>query len=747
MPFFFALTLFTSATLLFLVQPMIAKLILPTLGGTPAVWNTCMVFFQAALLAGYAYAHAATGWLGVRRQAALHAALLLVPLAVLPLRVAPGWTPPADANPIPWLLALLAVSVGLPFFVVSTSAPLLQKWFAATGHASARDPYFLYAASNLGSMLSLFGYPVVVEPFLSLADQGTIWTAGYVALILLTLGCALLVWRSPSPPGVNAPGSPDAPAEEVKAPTLTQKLRWIALAFVPSSLMLGATTFLTTDIAAIPLFWVLPLALYLLSFILVFAQKPILSHQRMLSIQPMVILLLVFLMLSGNTHQLSIAPTILVHLGALFVVAMACHGELARLRPTPRHLTEFFLWMSFGGMLGGLFNALAAPLLFKTVIEYPIALSLACLLMPPLRPEEQGRRFTWLDLALPVGLGALAAALTLGANLYSTKLTASGQEPGGMLGTLAAVFVNGLPALLGFMFVERPLRFGLGLGAILVASTLCRDPHGHVLQRERGFFGVMHVQKTTEAGEEYVQLFHGTTLHGQQSKARPEEPQAYFHRTGPIGQLFESLQGTRARSNVAVTGLGVGTLLAYATAGQRWTYYEIDPAVERLARDERFFTFVGDAERRGAEVKVVLGDARLRIVDAPAHAYDLLIQDVFSSDAVPVHLLTREALRVYLSKLADGGLLAFHISNRYLHLEWVLAALAEDAGLEGRVQYDLDNLAPGKRASIWVVLARRAADLGALAEHPKWRGLQGKPSFTVWTDDFSNLLSTFRWRN
>jgi hypothetical protein len=752
LPFFFALTLLVSATLLFLIQPMVAKMILPLLGGTPAVWNTCMVFFQAALLAGYAYAHVAPKWLGRRRQMLFHLCLFLAPVAVLPIAVSLDWLPPSDDNPIPWLFGLLLVSVGLPFLVVATSAPLLQQWFVHTGHPSAKDPYFLYGASNIGSMLALLGYPTLVEPFFPLADQTLYWALGYGVLNLLTIGCVAFAWKRPH--GAELPrlssnaDRTEEPAPDQRSALSATRLRWIALAFVPSSLMLGVTSYFTTDIAAIPLLWVVPLAIYLLSFIIVFAKRPWLAHETMVRALPPTVLCLVFLMIGGGTHQMQTAIVMLVHLVALFVVAMVCHGELARLRPPAEHLTSFYLCMSLGGVLGGMFNALLAPLVFTRVVEYPLALICGCLLMPRAKASDAGLVKRCLDLVLPALLGLIAAGLILG--LAAGPDSASKAIPflRDLPPALSAMLVYLVPLVLCFTFAGRPVRFGLGVGAILLASALCQDPQGNVIHRERGFFGDLHIRY--DSSGKYIQMVHGTTLHGMQSlnPAERGEPLTYFHKTGPIGQLFSTLQGPDQPRQVAVTGLGVGTLLSYAKPGQSWTYYEIDPAVYRVANDPAYFTYLKDATERGVNWRVILGDARLKMQQAKQGQYDLIILDAFSSDSVPVHLLTREALTLYLSKLTERGRLVFNISNRYLRLEPVLAALADDAGLVGLVHHDerIDGAA-GKNASSWVVMARHADVLGELAQTPGWRPLERQAGVELWTDDFSNILRIFMWRN
>jgi spermidine synthase len=727
--FLFALTLLVGAALLFVVQPMMAKLVLPLLGGSPAVWNTCMVFFQAALLAGYAYAHATTAWLGARRQAALHAALLLLALCLLPLGIPPGWvhSVPTAADPSPWLLGLLVATVGLPFFAVSTTAPLLQRWFSATGHPTAHDPYFLYGASNLGSLAALLGYPLVVEPNLRLQRQSEAWAFGYGVLMIMILACAAAVWRaprvSPRPVGERDDACP-------RPDHLGSRLwvQWVSLSFLPSSLLLGVTTYISTDLAAVPLLWVVPLALYLLTFILVFARRQVVPHALVLHALPIAVVMLA-LVICLKTTQAAFIP---VHLVAFFVVAMACHGELVKLRPSTGHLTAFYLAISVGGVLGGILNALVAPVVFNWVAEYPLALALACLVLPG-RAPTRGTRDRLLDLAFPAALGLLTAWAV-------NRFVPSREYEAGGLGFKLAF---GLAVFLCYIFKDRPVRFAFGVGAVLLASQISDNIHGRVLYQERNFFGVLRVSRDGE--ENYHRLIHGNTVHGQQSldPRRRREPLTYYHRTGPIGQVFAAIAKKLARSDVAVVGLGAGSLACYAESDQRWTFFEIDPAVLRIARDPNFFTYLADC--RATSCDVVLGDARLRLRDAPDSGYGLIVLDAFSSDAIPMHLLTREALELYRRKLADGGLIAFHISNRYLDLTRVLRALARDAGLVGRVCHDQnvppEQLREGKYASSWFVMAARDADLGTLADDPRWEASEPRPGDMVWTDDFSNLAA------
>ncbi len=743
MVFLYAFTLFASAALLFLVQPMFARLVLPLLGGSPAVWNTALVFFQATLLAGYAYAHASTAWLGARRQAALHLVVLLLPLAVLPIAVPANWTPPANANPAPWLLALMAVAVGLPFFAVATTSPLLQKWFAAGGHRDAADPYFLYAASNIGSLLALLSYPLWIEPRLTLAAQSELWTWGYVGLVVLIVACAAALFRrgafalqTPRRAQDTRPASDENASDATRstpAPTARQRARWVLLAFVPSSLMLGVTTYLSSEIAAVPLLWVIPLALYLLTFVIAFARREIFPRSLLVRALPIVVVPLVVALNMQATEP--IGWLMLLHLAVFFVAALLCHSQLAAERPAAEHLTGFYLWLSIGGVLGGAFNALVAPVVFSVVAEYPLAIVLACWVglwgVGP-RAVAPVRRTDWMW-PLTVGLVAVVGVLAL-------ELTRWRELPA------VAGVVFGVLALGAFVVARYPLRFALSVAALLLAGSFYHGEKGRVLHAERSFFGVHRV--TLDPTGHFRLLVHGMTLHGQQSldPARRREPLTYYHRHGPIGDVLAAVARDPAK-RIGVVGLGSGSLAAYAAPRQPWTYFEIDPVVEKLARDDRYFTFLRDSP---GDIRVVLGDARRSIARERDAAFDGLIVDAYSSDAIPVHLVTREALALYARKLARGGVLAFHISNLHLDLEPVFANLAGEARLVCRVRDDTDVPEPeralGRAPSVWLVMARNAADLGALAHDSRWVAARTDPRQAVWTDDYSSLLSVFRWR-
>jgi hypothetical protein len=743
-------TIFLSAFLLFLVQPMMAKMILPMLGGTPAVWNTCMLFYQAVLLAGYGYVHVLSSRAAPHRQLLIHLVLLSVPLLMLPIALPVGWTPPDQSNPVFWLLLLLAVAIGLPFFVLSTTTPLLQKWFSWTDHPSAADPYFLYAASNAGSMLALLGYPLFIEPWLPLrgeqhVTQTMLWSVGYAVLVILIAACAWFVRQTQM--GQNAVMSDQNQQTGASLSHLSKILlvRWVVLAFIPSSLLLGVTTHVTLNVAAIPLLWVLPLALYLLSFILVFAHWPARYHRAMIVTLPLVLLLLTFDVMPG-VPDLPHWMQLLLPLLGLSVVAMVCHGELARTRPATHHLTLFYLLMSIGGALGGLFNALVAPLLFVDTYEYAIVLVLAALIMPPLEESDRLWNKPWLPYLLSRRKHSSAnwawiIGLAIGAGLSLWIVRALKGEPLPLVMLCASV-----PLLLCYSTVGQPLRFGTALGVVLLMAYATSAWFGdQVLYQTRTFFGVLKVLQAKEDNTRV--LVHGITNHGIQ-RIEPEarrQSVSYFHPTGPYGQIFSAFSGSRAKRRIAVTGLGIAALANYVEKGQSLTYYEIDPAVVAIAQDQQLFTYYHDTKSRGVELHVVVGDARLKMETAPDHSYDMIILDAFTSDAIPIHLLTREAMDMYLRKLTSDGLLVAHISNRYLALEPVLGNLADALGLVAIKQFDFANGVPFKSGSDLVVMARQAEALGPLTGDTRWTSLRRSSAVGAWSDDYSNVVGIIKW--
>jgi len=718
--------IFSSAFLLFLVQPMFSRMVLPLLGGTPAVWNTCMLFFQAALLGGYLYAHLGAKHLGIRRQAAAHVVLLALAALMLPVSVA-GAAPRGGEAPIPWLLWLMATTVGLPFLALSATGPMLQKWFAGTGHPGARNPYWLYAASNLGSMLALLGYPFVMEPRLRLARQSGTWAAGYGVLAVLVVAAGFVLWRLSPADAIAAADAAESGGEgdgaDAGPVAGRERLVWIGLAFIPSSLLLSVTSFITTDVAPVPLLWVVPLALYLLTFTLAFAARPPLRHRWMLAVQPFVIAAISLLLMYGYTRKpLQVIP---LHLLGLFVTGMVCHGELARRRPSVRHLTEFYLWIAVGGVLGGIFNVLVAPLVFTRTWEYPIVLTLACLA----RPWPTGR---------PTGRRTAISLIRTGAFVFALMLVSRTGVPGishGMQLFLATVLLTLVAASLG----RTPAWLAVCVGASLFIRSWWVLQDEDTLLAHRSFYGRFTVLNVGHGL--YHALYHGSTLHGAQSMipGQTREPLTYYVRSGPLGRLFAARAEEAGHRRVAVIGLGTGTLAAYSNAGEDWTFYEIDPGVLQMSRNPKYFRYLSESPARP---RVVLGDARLSIAHAPPHGYDMILVDAFNSDAIPVHLLTSEALGVYLDKLAPGGVVALHLSNRYLDLQPVVAALARQHGLAARV----GSSAPSEylhSASVWAIVARSEADLGTLAVDSFWRPVRNPRNIAPWTDDFSSVLSVW----
>ena len=723
MPVLFATVLFLNALLIFWVQPLFAKMVLPLLGGSPSVWTTCMLFFQAALLAGYAYSHAGIRALGIRRHALVHAILVWLPLLVLPIAVNQESAAAAD-RPIAWLLQTMGITVGLPFVVLASTAPLLQRWYSSLDHRSSADPYWLYSASNIGSFAALLAFPILFEPAIPLGRQTAIWRIGYAIVAALLTACAMGVLKSGSSREMT-PASGDEPAAAPIA--AATRLRWLALSFAPSTLMLGVTTYLSTDVAPVPLLWVLPLSCYLLTFIVAFGWYSERMHTNVRRLLPIVLLPLVLLFVSEIPAPLWVS--IPMHLLGFTILAMLCHGELATDRPGVHHLTEFYLWLAAGGVLGGVFNTLVAPQVFTSVAEYPLAMAFAAFVCVP-KAQFRDAIAHPRTLLRPAFAGVLATVLLIGARL------------GGVARFPTMVFL-GVPALIFWNGAKHnTARFSVGvvglLAALAIGNAVAPAGGGRTLYADRTFFGVYRVRTDPTRG--FVSLVHGTTTHGRQViGAQNPEPLTYFHRKSPIGQIFETL-GTDATS-VGVIGLGTGTLAAYAQPGSRWTFYEIDAAVERIARDARYFHYL---EHCGDQCSVVLGDARLTLAASHGVPHDILVLDAFSSDAIPVHLLTTEALHTYETRLALDGVLAFHISNRHIKLAPVIARLARERGLTAlsRLDKGVDSK-NGFEASEWVVMARRPERLQKLAADTRWVSLRADAR-AAWTDDFSNIWTELR---
>ncbi len=715
----FITTLFSGSFLLFLVQPLFGRIVLPVLGGSPSVWNTAMLFYQAALLAGYVYAD----WLQrlpVRRQLLLHLGLFAAAALTLPIGMA-GWFPAAGADdPSLWLIGLLAASIGPVFLAVSAQAPLMQAWFARTDDGDAVNPYFLYAASNLGSFAALIAYPLLVEPLAGLETQRIGWSAAFVALAALMALCGLAAGDGAAAVPVPRPFIP-----------LIRRVRWALLAAVASALLLSTTTHLTTDIMAMPLLWVVPLALYLLSFVIVFsAAGPRLAGLAQRATPLALVLLGSWVCLAGSGPGVATLFAI-AGLALLLLITVALHGALAADRPEAAGLTSFYLWMSIGGALGGLFCALLAPLTLDWPWEHPLLLLAAAALLPG-RLWLKGR--WWLLLLPAIALLCWAAATRLG----SVGLDRSQAWP---WTSMACVGVAGVLALLlqgrrwAFTAALACLMAALG-GAIQLETSLSG-------QRQRSFFGVYTVSQRPAAG--YVALLHGTTMHGGQS-LRPDlqtTPMTYYVAGSGIGRALAQMDSS---ARIGVVGLGTGTLVCHAKPGQHWTAWEIDPLIVTIAR--RDFSYIS---RCKPDLAIVIGDARLTLAEAPPEGLDLLAIDAFSSDAIPLHLITREAFGLYGRALTQDGLLLVHISNRFLDLEPVLAALARVGGWQVKVLAmpapRFDGRGWVTAGSTWVALSRDPGRLQALvAAGGVWRPTRTQKGLTPWSDDFASVLPVLRWR-
>jgi hypothetical protein len=764
----FAIAIFLSAALLFLVEPLAGKIFLPLLGGSPSVWNTCVVFFQGALLLGYLYAHLTTRYLRPRAQKIVHAVLLAAAAATLPIPIAVG--DPGTHAPVPWLIARLAVTMGLPFFVVSASGPLLQRWFSRTPHPAARDPYFLYAASNGGSVLGLLAYPLLLEPMLTRQHQSLFWAIGYGVLAAAILACA---WAARganaaidvAPPPTGEPAAPEASGSTAPV-TWLRRIRWTILALAPSSLMLGVTQHISTDIAAVPLLWIVPLLLYLGSFIVAFSPRIRVSGARWGRLLAIATIILTMALLSHAPGPISVLLPI--HLITFFIAATMCHRLLAEDRPDPAHLTEFYFFLSFGGVLGGCFNALLAPLLFNSILEYPLMFGVVCLLRPQvveLFAAWRREKTVLVDVAIAVFAAALLLVLLLWLDRAATSGVITDNAVSKFISNLdilrgrfnPAILIvavrAGIPAiLLACLLLRRgSLRFALAALALMVGSQAVGD-WGLVLLRHRSFFGVCTVY--TDKDHSWNALYHGTTQHGIQLRPYPAEnptvrsvmlskmATTYYAPTGPIGDVITMLSNTHRFDDCAFIGLGAGTLGAYGRRDTHMTFFEIDPAVVKIATNPEYFSFISDARKdSGADIQIDVADGRLGLAATGRGPFRLIVVDAFSSDAIPIHLITREAVGVYLSKLKPDGVIAFHISNRAFHLAPVLARLAQDQGLIAYRRRDaLDIASQAKRESDWVALVHKPEDMGKLVENPDWVRLTAAADDPLWTDDYSNIL-------
>ncbi|WP_141653109.1 spermidine synthase [Phenylobacterium immobile] len=725
--------LFVAATLggaglIFLVQPMVAKLALPLLGGGPSIWNTSMAFFQIALLAGYGYAHLLQKVQRLGVQAAIHGAALIAAAFALPLRIPAFVGEPSSDRPILWLLAALTLSVGAPFAALSATAPLVQAWYART---VGREPYSLYAASNLGSLVALLAYPLLIEPTLALQAQRLGWSVLYVAFALLMIALGRRAARAVVLNGVRAVPPPAAPV------TWSQRLIWLGLAAAPSSLMLGVTTHLTTDVASAPFLWVVPLALYLITFIVAFQARPAISSNVALIVQAAAVAACAAMLPYATTNLLT---QLIIHLAAFFFTALVCHQHLVARRPDASQLTEFYFWMSLGGVVGGGFNAFIAPVIFDNVWEYPIGLVLAGLARPRSRTSMTLR----LGAIFAAGLIACVSVQLLYA--FVAPLMTAKVVFGGM--TQIELFNLGVRACLGggvvaaFLIRDRTVLFVLMVGAISLASHHAAD-RVSTSQTWRSFFGVVregwvHVP---DIGGPVKTLSHGTTLHGAQAYATAWRclPLTYYAPATAIGQTIAALQTEKTTVRIGAVGLGAGTVSAYVRPGDHMTFFEIDPLVVRLASDPTHFSYTRDCAVGTVDYRV--GDARLTLQKEPPNTFDVLLIDAFSSDAIPAHLLTVEAMRMYLARIKPDGVIVLHLSNRNLELVTPAQASAKGAGAVALYQ---EYRRPDRVADVVessenvLVLGRSRAAMERFLDDPRWTILD-QTDTRPWTDDYTNL--------
>jgi SAM-dependent methyltransferase len=712
----FAATILTGSFLLFLVQPMIARIALPRLGGAPAVWNSAMLVYQALLLAGYGYAHLLTR-LAPRRQGQVHLALLLGACLFLPIGLSDRVLP-ATADPALWVPYLFAVSIGPLFFAVSAQAPLMQRWFALVRPGT--DPYPLYAASNLGSFAGLLAFPLLVEPLMTVTRQRWLWSGGYLLLVLLVLACMVRLPRG----HVAAVETPSGPA-----PSRAQVAMWVLLGLVPSGMMLATSTFISTDLLAMPLLWVVPLALYLLSFSVAFASRRALAD-TLTRFAPLTILIFGGIMMGGfgATQWLSVVLALML----LFMASVALHTRLYRLRPEPARLTSFYLAMSTGGALGGVFAGLVAPVLFDWTWEYPI-LILAAGALTPQAYLTQGLRRWWQrpSVQLSVLLVGAAAIVALVAVTAGAPERISGTNYTLALSLIAGIGLVTLGARLPYLTVllAALLLFG-GIESLKLSF-------GSVA-RSRSYFGIYTI--LDESGRRL--LVHGSTVHGLQlrgTEMRERTPTTYYTAQSGVGRVMReanTLFGRGAR--IGVVGLGTGTLACYKLPGQHWRFYEIDPEMVEIARHGGF-TFL---QRCAPDATVAVGDARLSLEREERRSLDILALDAFSSDAVPMHLLTREAFAVYGRALQPKGVLVVHISNRFIDLAPVVAAAARDGGWQAMALHHVPSILDRDESrSTWIAMSRDPHTSETIRrDGGDWRRLRGPRGFDGWSDDYASIL-------
>ncbi len=732
----FTATIFLSATLLFSVQPMFTKLILPLLGGASNVWNTAMVFFQAMLLGGYVYAHLVTKYLPLKIQICVHVVVTVLGLFFLPLVVSSNVVLPESGMPTFWLLGLFGATVGLPFFALSANAPLLQRWFSLTDHKDAQDPYFLYSASNAASLIILCAYPFLIEPNLRLGLQTSTWAMGYGALLAMILFTAVALLRRLAPvsdQGVNL-------VAKTPSTVWKEKAFWVFLAFLPSSLMLGVTSYMTNNIASAPFLWIMPLALYLLTFVIVFARKPIVSARGLGKLFPGVVIVGFALIapnqsfnilgLSINTSPPSIVKIPLL-LGVYFLISLFCHGILVERRPDVSGLTGFYILMSIGGVLGGIFNALIAPVIFNGVYEFAIVLALVLFLRPEGLVLPQAGEKPWSLFIIGVVAAGVNALMLLSVGV-ETKFV--------LFMTIAILALSTIRFDLG-----RWVKTAMFMGIVVAAFGLNIFGSGSIY-KDRSFYSLLAVKVDDSPHGKVHKFVHGDTFHNFQLRAPDLQhvPTSYYIEGGSIHSAVMSARASSVDGfDIAVVGLGAGAMVCYEQPNENWVYFEIDPAVVDLARNTEYFSYI---ETCAPDADIRTGDARQKLKDVPAGSMDMIVIDAFSSDSIPAHLVTREALALYQSRLRPEGFVFFHTSNKLLDVTSVVSLLADDAGLTARY-IDIEDF-PGNpyadmgARSTGVLMGPDAAMQRATSGDSKYQTWTPSRHVNVWTDDYSSILGT-----
>ncbi len=760
MLFLYTFTIFLSAFLVFLVQPMVGKILLPMAGGSPSVWLACMFFFQSILLGGYLYAHYSVKLLGIKRQAIIHFLLTFASFYFLPISFSESSAPPE--NPALWLYLQLLISIGLPFLMISSLSPLIQVWFSKTTHEEADNPYFLYAASNIGSFMSLLFYPIIIEPGFELRVQTQIWSWGFALLTLLLLACVYQAKQS------STDSEQEVSNEKISDPESQLTIAyWVLCAFVPSSMLLGVTLFITTDLAPIPLLWVIPLMAYLLTFSLAFSR-----HNFSSSTLEKAAILVIFLFPAAYYFRNPAYMWFSISLNLIIfsTISLYCHTQLSETRPKAKHLTSFYAWIAFGGVLGGLFNSVVAPTFFDSYIEYPLMIAISAAIFSRSSilgiDKEKPRPYIEAAASFVIGIflaGFMSKIAGLSLDNYFQRIVMACsfnllEEPFSQIfqllrtyKTSASYLLLVITALSPFLFFAGKLRinyFALSVATMLTLSMFEYSSGPYVLYVTRNFFG----QKIVKEFSNVRLLVHGSTTHGAQFKDSKlkNRPTTYFHPLGPVGDIFSLPLAQKADLRAGVIGLGIGSIAAYAKPGQKFSFIEIDPEIIEIANDPGMpFSIISE---NASQSELLCGDGRLMMKNFPESHFDIFIVDAFSSDSIPVHLVTIQAVETYLKKLQQNGILVFHISNRYLDLHHVITAICQKLNLYAFRVTD-DAFEKNKQENLlrenceYMVVSRKFSSIKSLLDvtSKSWKDVTHSPTTAkVWTDSYSSILQILR---